>query len=436
MLLSSLASSSMFAFASIWAIERLGAPQTRVGVAFAATAALAAVGAFVGGRVSDRIGRRPVIVTGLLATACIAVTMGLIGDHVWPGLALIALSGLSGGLTWTGTAAIVPDLVPPEELERGYAATRVASNIGITAGPVLGATLLYGGWTALFWVGALLLAGAAVFAALTLPLTGRPDHEPEEQGSTLRLILCHPLSLALFVAIALSWVVYNSFELLLPISLTQSHDIDRSTWGFLLALNPLLVALFQLRITRRLAHVPVGPKLGAGMLLMGLPFLLLDVSASLAVIAFCIVVFVVGEMLWVPASQAIVAGSAPADSRGAYIGAFGAAYGIGNGVAPLIGLQVRDADRRRGHVGRDRHRLGGCRRALPGGRPGDRAPRRRRAPGRGRARRRGRRSCCRRRRPWRRTWRRRPPRGGPSRRCARRRGSGATPMLAVTDTER
>ena len=194
MLLSSLASSSMFAFASIWAIERLGAPQTRVGVAFAATAALAAVGAIVGGRVSDRIGRRPVIVTGLLATAGIAVTMGLIGDHVWPGLALIALCGFSGGLTWTGTAAIVPDLVPPDELERGYAATRVASNIGITAGPVLGATLLYGGWTALFWVGALLLAGAAVLAALTLPLTGRTDHEPEQQGSTLRLIISFGLA--------------------------------------------------------------------------------------------------------------------------------------------------------------------------------------------------------------------------------------------------
>ena len=57
--------------------------------------------------------------------------------------------------------------------------------------------------------------------------------------------------------------------------------------------------------------------------LMGVPFLLLNVNGSAPVIALVIVLFVIGEMLWVPTSQAVVAALAPADIRGAYMGVFG-----------------------------------------------------------------------------------------------------------------
>ena len=76
---------------------------------------------------------------------------------------------------------------------------------------------------------------------------------------------------------------------------------------------------------------------------MGLPFLLLIVSSSIAVIVVVLVVFVIGEMLWVPTSQAVVAGLAPADIRGAYMGAFGGTWSVGWALTPFLGLQVRAA---------------------------------------------------------------------------------------------
>ncbi len=79
------------------------------------------------------------------------------------------------------------------------------------------------------------------------------------------------------------------------------------------------------------------------MLIMGLPFLLLVWTHTLAAIVFVVVVFVIGEMLWVPTSQAVVADLAPADIRGAYMGAFGSAPAIGFALAPLIGLQMRNS---------------------------------------------------------------------------------------------
>ena len=66
------------------------------------------------------------------------------------------------------------------------------------------------------------------------------------------------------------------------------------------------------------------------MLLMGLPFLLFGLSSAIPLIVVVLVLFVIGEMLWVPTSQSIVAGLAPEDLRGAYMGAFGGTAAMGS----------------------------------------------------------------------------------------------------------
>jgi dipeptide/tripeptide permease len=74
---------------------------------------------------------------------------------------------------------------------------------------------------------------------------------------------------------------------------------------------------------------------------MGWPFLLLSFDASVPTMAFVILIFVIGEMLWIPTSQAIVAGLAPVDLRGAYMGAFASTSSAGFALGPFIGLQIR-----------------------------------------------------------------------------------------------
>jgi predicted MFS family arabinose efflux permease len=59
------------------------------------------------------------------------------------------------------------------------------------------------------------------------------------------------------------------------------------------------------------------------------------------VVALVILIFVIGEMLWVPTSQAVVAALAPADIRGAYMGLFGGTWSVGWALTPFLGLQVR-----------------------------------------------------------------------------------------------
>ncbi len=343
-LLGSVAFSSLYVFTAIWAIEELGASERQLSVAFLVGAIAGIVAGYAGGHLSDHLGRKPLILISWGGEATAGLLYLSVGDSVVLGLVVFVLVGAFGSLGGGVSQALVGDVLPAERHEHGFAAVRVVSNLGVTAGPAVGGLLLLGDrWPVLF-VGASLLAGVAWLVAWRF-LPSRGVHSPDEapDRSSFRVIARDRVFLLFGLAMALAWIVYMTYETVLPISLTQSHGIDKSVWGFLLAINPALVTLFQLRLTRWTAGVPVGVKLPLAMLLMGIPFTLLSVSSGLLFVGVLLVVFVIGEMLWVPASQSVVARLAPGDLRGAYMGAFSGLASVGFAISPFIGLQTRAA---------------------------------------------------------------------------------------------
>ena len=334
----------VWVFIGIWAIERLGASNYQLAAGFTAAAVAGAVGGYIGGALSDRIGRKPLIMFGWSMNALTPLGLLAVGDNLWAGLALLSSLSLFGSVGHAADQALVPDILPPERHEAGYAAVRVIQNFGVVLGPPLGALFLLGeNWNRLFIVASLVGFIPFLLALKFIPSRGKytPD-KPEERVSWFGIVR-DPIFLLFFVSGAFSTLVYVAYETVLPISLSDTHGIAPSTWGFLVALNPLMVTLFQLRITARVAHIPASLKLSTAILLMGLPFLALIWTGALGVVAVVIVVFVIGEMLWIPTSQAVVARIAPPESRGAYIGAFGGTWAIGWSLTPTVGLLVRGA---------------------------------------------------------------------------------------------
>jgi predicted MFS family arabinose efflux permease len=343
-LVSSIAGSTMYPFLGIWAIKELGASQGRLAFAYLIGAVGSGAVGYIGGHTSDRVGRRPMILLGWGCTALVPVALLAVGHHVLAGLALIALLPVVGSLGGAADQAMVADLVPPERHEAAYAAVRVASNLGVTIGPPLGGLLLIGGHWEHLWIGVLPLAALAYAIAWRyIPRTGAyAPTGPPERGSFAVIVRDHPFLLFMLSSV-FATMTYIATETLLPISATTTHHLAPAAWGTLMIVNPLLVTFFQLRITRWTSSIPASLKLGVAMPMMGVPFLLLNWNGSAPVIALVIFIFVIGEMLWVPTSQAVVAALAPADIRGAYMGIFGSTWSVGWALTPFLGLQVRSA---------------------------------------------------------------------------------------------
>jgi predicted MFS family arabinose efflux permease len=343
-LIGSIAGASAYPFLGIWAIKELHAPQSTLAFSYLFGAVLAGATGYAGGHWSDRVGRRPLILAGWGFQAAVPLALLAVGHHVYLGLALLALLPVFGSLGGAADQAMVADLVAPDRQEAAYASVRVASNLGVTIGPVLGGALLVGGHWPHLWIGTLVLStiGFAV-AVRYIPRGGAYAPEGPPQRGSFGVIVRDTPFLLFMLASMFATMTYVATETLLPISVTTTHHLAPALWGVLMILNPLFVTVFQLRLTRWTAGIPASLKLGVAMPLMGVPFLLLNVHGSAGVIALVIMLFVIGEMLWVPTSQAVVAALAPADIRGAYMGVFGGTWSVGWAATPFLGLQVRHA---------------------------------------------------------------------------------------------
>ena len=150
-----------------------------------------------------------------------------------------------------------------------------------------------------------------------------------------------PVFATVFAAALLAMMTYNAFETLMPVSLTTEHGYPAASWGILFVVNPVLVMLFQLRVTRWTTGIPrheARARAGAD----GLRFLPLVTTAWAPVLVLILVVFVAGEMLWAPAADALAAKLAPPEARGATMGTMGIAMWVGGALAPALGLHVAD----------------------------------------------------------------------------------------------
>ncbi len=342
-LVAAAAGSTLWSFMGIWAIDELEA-KSALPFVFLVGAMLSGISGYVGGWFSDRLGRRKVILFGEGVMVVYPIVLLLAAKNHGAGLAALTFAGVFGALGGSVAQAMVADLVAPERHASAYASVRVAANFGVVMGPPVGAAILFfGDWTALFLTVTVLSATAWLLAFHLLPHGGAYAPEAPPQRSSFGAIL-HDRPFLLFLGSAVfAWIVYVAYEVVIPVSLVDGYGYDKSTWGFLVWINPLLVTLFQIRLTRASARFSPSLVLVVAMLVMGLPFLLFLVSHGLFVVITVLTVFVIGEMLWVPTSQAIVADLAPEDIRGAYMGAFGSGAAIGFALAPLIGFQTRNS---------------------------------------------------------------------------------------------
>ena len=252
---------AFFAFFAIWALTERAAPATQVGIAYTCSGLAAVAGALVGGRLSDRIGRQPVILAAsIVQTATPAIL--LVPDlPILAAYAVLVVMGFIQPVRGTSQRALLADLVGEDDREEAFGAFRVVLNAGATLGPLVGAALVTWRWEPLF-------AGIVGAYALSLVAALRL-HESARRADTggaapsLRPLARDAALLTVFFAAIGGWCSYAAFELLLPISLTQTHGLAPATWGLLFAMNPIVIVLLQMRVTRWTTGISRGAKLAS-----------------------------------------------------------------------------------------------------------------------------------------------------------------------------
>lgn len=337
----------IFPFLSLYITQKFGVGMIQVGVLFAIFAAASLLGSLVAGAITDRFGRKAMIIFGLLFSALTALSMGFVNELKWF-YSLSALVGLLSNAAGPAYQAMVADMLPEEKRTQGFSTQRVVLNLAITIGPVIGGLLASVSFLLLFILDAVASAITAGIIFVTLPET-RPQKEedqPEESlGETLLgygAVLRDRVFIFFLVFSILMYIVYMQLNSTLPVFLRDVHGIPARGFGYLLSLNALMVVVLQFWITRRTTRIPPMLLMVSGALLYAIGFLMFGFFSGYAPFILAIVIITLGEMLSSPTSQALVAHFAPADMRGRYMAAYGFVWIIPSMVGPLAAGVVMD----------------------------------------------------------------------------------------------
>jgi MFS family permease len=342
--LQSLATSGFSTYVGIWAIEELHAGSAALGVALFLRAFSGVATGYLGGRLSDRIGRRPVILASWAAQTVCILSFAFVGRAELIGLVLIVAFGPLGPPGSAATAAYVADAVEPTRRETAFAALRTARSVSVVLGPPLAALLVIGGhWPILFIGLASCSAVAVAVASRLIPRAVTPRlAAPAASGTSANPLrdLPYVLLLTACTLITLSLAATDRF---LPIAAVTQYHLSASAWGPIVILNPLLIVLLQLPVSRLTQPLSRVVRLIAAAALTALPFLLFLFDTSVVTIVAVVVLSTFGEMLWLPTSQALAADAAPDADRGAYLGAFDGATSVSFAVGPMVALEINGA---------------------------------------------------------------------------------------------
>lgn len=319
--------------------ERFDAGPATVGMLVASFSLAQFVFSPIWGRVSDRVGRKPVLVLSLAGTAVGSLITGLAGT-LWLLFAARVLDGISGASVSVAQAAVT-DLAPPSERPRLLGLLGAAFGLGFVAGPAIGALAALGGPHVPFLVAAALAAVNAVVAAVRLPET-RPRQEApparsRRDGAYERTSVRRELSGYLIVAFA-SLVAFSAFEATFALFGERRLGLRLASTGIVFTVIGVLIAAVNggmvAPVVKRLGEprtLRLGLVLNAGALAI-LPF----VHSWLA-LAPALLLLTTGQGLVTPTLSATVAGRVAADRRGAALGAQQSAGGLARVVGPVAG---------------------------------------------------------------------------------------------------
>jgi len=346
MLLSTIGSSMIWPFLMVYASERLNLPLTQTATLVTLNSAASLVMTFAAGQITDRVGRKLVMVVSLLANAVVYLFFSHAATYAQFAIVMVLL-GACNPLYRVGADAMMADLIVPEKRADAYSVLRMSNNAGIAIGPAVGGFLaavsqylaFYIASAGLFLFGVLIL----LFARETLPKTeAGPTVVKERWGGYDRIFRDWPF-ITTVINITFGLITASLMWVLLPVYATKVIGIPKQLYGFIPTTNALMVVFLQVLVTQWTKKRPPLRMIALGMLFyaVGVGSVVLGTSFWGFWISMVIISF--GELIIVPTSSTYVANLAPADMRGRYMSIYGLTWSLSIGIGPLLGGFLSDS---------------------------------------------------------------------------------------------
>ncbi|ANV86476.1 MFS transporter [Picosynechococcus sp. PCC 7117] len=332
-------------YAPIFFVNQVGLSATQVGLALGSASVSGVVGRFLGGTGADNPawGRKKTLLAaaGVSAIADVALATA---DTFWLLVLGNLLMGLGIGLYWPATETVVADLTSGSQRNEAFALVRLADNIGLGTGVMLGGLIIatIQNYRLLFVLDG--ISFVVFFGVIWVAIAETyQSHEDVQAEGNSWLTALQDQRLVIYMAVNVMFTLYIAqIQSTAPLYLTNFIEFSPQVISGLFAWHIVFASVCQLPIARRLNGLSRPHALMVSLLLWGMGFTVMWGAGIGAIPALVGVIASLGILAlatdaYTPAASALVVDLAPASQRGVYLALNSQCWAIGYLIGPPIG---------------------------------------------------------------------------------------------------
>ena len=322
--------------------KEMGFSVGEAGYVFGLFGAGAFSGAWLGGRLTDKIGFYPVQLFTLFTGGLLFLVLGQMKTYPLICLFTFLLSFVNEAFRPANSTAIA-FYSKTENRTRSYALNRLAINLGWALGSGLGGVLANINYELLFWVDGFTNIAAAFLMWILLKPAG---YIPAQQTPAEKAVTIPAYRDRIFMLFIGATVLFAScfFQLFtnLPVYFERELHLSKPFIGLLMAFNGILIAIVEMVLIYRLeGKRPIMFYIVRGIVLVAISFFLLNLPGNGAIIAFTMIITVTfGEILSMPFMNSYWITRTQVSNRGQYAALYTMAWSVAQTLGPMGGAQV------------------------------------------------------------------------------------------------
>jgi len=331
--------------------ERYGAQGWQIGAAMGVYSLMQLVFAPWWGQLSDRIGRRPVLLVSnfgsIIAYGLFGLSARYIGDTgFWILVGSRVFAGICGA-NLSVASAFIADVTTPEKRSKGMGLIGMAFGLGFILGPVLGSQAFkHFGLAGPGAVAAAICALNFILGCFILPETRKTEVAPPPRRPRLAQIR-HVLAMkevGFLVGIYfLGTFAFTAFESTLPLLLDAKLRFDEEHVGYVFAFCGIMAAMVQGGGIGRLVK-SFGERrlIGASLIVVAVSLLLMPLANSLLTLLLALAVFAIGSGINRAPTMGLISQLSPLDEQGTTLGIAQSAGTLARVLGPTVATTLYD----------------------------------------------------------------------------------------------